>query len=171
MDYIATVDPSQPSGFDCMHGQSECVGDITELCVQMLTKNNWQQWFQLVQCADQNYGNIPTNLDTCAQQLGLDVNQIHACAKGSIGKALMMASINRTNSLPNQPIGSPTIYINGACDYGFYPCNNLSGPQWLDAVCAAYTGPLPPACSQAKPVVSGQSSSQTDLKICSPKKQ
>ena len=79
---------------------------------------------------------------------------------------MLAASINRTNSLGWNPRpGSPTVYVNGNCIYGYPPCQALDPTtsknkkkfanlipkffldQVLQFICQQYTGTKPAACS------------------------
>jgi len=152
MNYIASVDPTEPTGFYSKHGQSEVYGDFTELCVDTLTKSNADPfiWWKFVVCLDNNYGDIPDNVQSCASSLGLDYNVIQKCVNSTISSNLLKHSINITNSLGWNPRpGSPTVYVNKQCIYGLSPCTELdpSGNQVLQYICSLYTGTKPAGCN------------------------
>eukprot|EP01100_Stratorugosa_tubuloviscum_P013768 TRINITY_DN708_c0_g1_i1.p1 TRINITY_DN708_c0_g1~~TRINITY_DN708_c0_g1_i1.p1 ORF type:complete len:222 (-),score=77.20 TRINITY_DN708_c0_g1_i1:118-783(-) len=149
MNYVATVDPTQPSGFDSKHGQSEVWGDINELCVMNET-SNWSGWWQYVYCMFQTYNLIPDNSNSCAAQTNFNYNTIQSCVNGNLGSKLLTNSIDVTNSLGWDPRpGSPTVYVNGQCIYGYSPCKVLdpSTSSVRKYICGQYTGPLPAGCN------------------------
>jgi hypothetical protein len=155
INYIAKLDNTQPTGFFSKHGQSEVWGDIMELCAQTLSTG--YEWFNFTNCMYLNYDNVPTNAQQCASSSGLDYEKILSCTGNMnnnnvspVGRKYMIESINKTNSLgwtPPLP-GSPTIYVNGTCIWGYPPCNALEGDEVRALVCQLYPGPKPIGCSQ-----------------------
>jgi len=148
LDYIAEVDPNSQTGFDCMHGEDECVGDIQQLCAYSHYQSNYT-WWNFVLCEDQDQDNIPYNGEDCCSQSDMDYNVINNCATGSEGVTLMTNSINYTNSKNVQV--SCTIYIsdqefcvhNG--DWEDCKTHDLGGI--IEYICSQYTGTNPPpAC-------------------------
>jgi len=144
-NYIAKVDPSQPTGFDSKHGQNEVLGDFYELCVENVGPQN--KIWDLVVCIDTDVDGIPSNIQGCATQVGgIDWNQVGRCFKNS-ASTLMKASIAKTDSLKID--NSPTLFVNGQCIYGSLPtCNNVdpTSDMVLQAICQAYTGSKPSGC-------------------------
>jgi len=152
MNYIAVVDASQPSGFDSRHGQTEVWGDITELCVMNLVPENYT-WWDFVFCMSTDYSDIPDNSQHCAEKVGVSVHSVTSCIQTHLGKNLMLRSINITDSLNWNPRPtSPTVYINGVCEYGWNPCNQLDprGHEVRDYICNQYTGTPPDGCNWNK---------------------
>jgi len=150
MNYIAAVDSLEPSGFYSLHGQSEVWGDITELCIQHLVGLSNYVWFDYVNCVDQNFTEIPDNTQACASQNGINYKNIEGCVQSTVGINYMYQTINVTDSLGwNPQPGSPTVYINHNCVYGFSPCQNLdpSTNAVLRYICKKYTGQKPKGCS------------------------
>jgi hypothetical protein len=109
LDFIASVDPSQPSGFRSMHGPTEVAGmsvvprslvlrsqrgDFFELCVNYYYPNV-NQWYNFVTCMNQDRAAIPQPAQGCLQQAGLDWTRIASCATGPMGKKLLLASLTR----------------------------------------------------------------------------
>jgi len=142
-NFIAQVCSDQPTGFCSKHGQDEVRGDWYELCTSLL---NHDQLFPLVYCADQNYENIPTNIGTCASNLGIKFDPITSCVNTN-SKALLTTSIQQTNKLGIS--ASPNLFVNGACLYGSLDsCQNVdpTSNQILQAICDAYTGTKPSGC-------------------------
>jgi len=135
--------------FECMHGPTECQGDIIELCAYNVTFPASQYgWWEMGVCMQNDYDNIPQNAQQCAQQASLDWNKINACVTSGLGNKLFSASIVYSNNMGIS--ATPTIYIDGTAYVGG-PDDNLS------AVCQAYTGPPPAGCSSLKEKLKAQS--------------
>jgi len=148
MNYIANVDPTQPTGFYSKHGQSEVYGDFTELCVA--SSITADQWWSFIVCMYKNYDQIPNNGPSCATSVGFDFNSIKNCVSSENSSKLLKKSINITDSLGWNPRpGSPTVYVNKQCIYGLPPCQALdpSGNQVIQFICNQYTGKKPVACT------------------------
>jgi len=125
--------------FNCLHGDSECQGDIIELCAYNITVGTSPYgWWTMGLCMQQDQDNIPGNAQNCAQQAGLDWNKINSCVTSGLGNKLFSESIQYCNQMGVS--ATPTININGQ-SYEGGPDNNLQ------AVCQAYTGTPPPGCS------------------------
>jgi len=160
--FLAKIDNQQPSGFDSKHGQTEVWGDITELCIMHLisqekstTKKSYLTWWNYVICVDNNYTEIPDNTQACAQQVGLDYKAIESCVHSNLGKQLMILSINRTDARGWNPgPGSPTVYVNDQCIYGFPPCQALDPSTNVvkQFICNLYTGTKPSGCSNTNSI-------------------
>ena len=85
LDFIGTPNASAPSGVDCMHGPSECVGDAVQLCVQKYFPFTIDHdtrklgphlsWSNFLGCVgDFNHtadSAIPGNTNVCLQSLGV----------------------------------------------------------------------------------------------------
>eukprot|EP01118_Nematostelium_gracile_P017018 TRINITY_DN7153_c0_g1_i1.p1 TRINITY_DN7153_c0_g1~~TRINITY_DN7153_c0_g1_i1.p1 ORF type:complete len:215 (+),score=30.62 TRINITY_DN7153_c0_g1_i1:103-747(+) len=151
MNYIASVDPTQPSGFSSKHGPTEVQGDLLELCSMHVPAPNRLSWFELVNCAYNNYTSVPQILQPCSKSVGIDFSKLQACAPTAIAKQYMITSINATNSLGWNPTLSPTVYVNKQCIYGPAdpPCSELdpTSNQVLQLICSLYAGPQPQGCS------------------------
>jgi len=143
IDYIAKVDPTQPSGFSSKHGPTEVTGDFYELCLRQTDPTHI--WSLLV-CAYEHYNDVPGNLHPCANMAGIPWSPVLACYNSQRSN-LLKASIAATDSL--HITNSPTFYIDGQCVYGSEPnCQNLD-PQsdlMLHMICKAYTGTKPSGC-------------------------
>jgi hypothetical protein len=73
-------------------------GDFFELCVEYYSASV-SVWFNYTYCLNQDQRSIPQNAQSCAQQLGLDWNQLYACANGPMGKKLLLASLTRYDAV------------------------------------------------------------------------
>lgn len=153
-----------------MHGDSECEGNILQLCVQEhfpvshdIEGLGKHSWYGFLQCVDDDYEDIPSNTEDCLSALGVPPNvidDIYECAKGGEGEALMAASVNRTQRLCgghassyHHGCKSCEMFINEeqSCveDGGiWYNCSvGHTAEEWVKAVCNAYDGQdTPSAC-------------------------
>lgn len=119
-----------------MHGPKEVKGDLVQICAQKYSP----KWFDMILCQNKNPRAVDLNWESCAKDAGMPVSQIKSCAEGKEGKDLLAASFSRSESLGVS--GSPTIHIGGKNYEGRRGVNDLSR-----AICAAYTGDKPAACS------------------------
>ena len=133
LDYAAHVDPSQTIGFRCTHGESECIGNMYQLCAYNLTTPSTSNysWWEYFTCMDKDQSAVPNNAKSCAEKLGLDYAAIDACANSAAGKAFFTASIKRTEAAGVR--GTPTTFIDGKEYYGDHA---------LRTICQAYKGAL-----------------------------
>ncbi len=123
-----------------MHGPKEVMGDLVQACAQKHTS----KWFEFVTCQnkDTNGGMkaVDTNWEACAKEVGLAPETIGNCAKGEEGKALLAASFKKAAEVGAR--GSPTIMIAGQKHQGGRRPADL-----MRAICAAFSGEKPKACS------------------------
>jgi len=94
--------------YKSLHGQNEVQGDIVQLCAM---KYNPEKYLDMVVCQNQNAQQIPANWESCAQQKGLNVEDIKTCYEGDEGKDLLTQSIQESSNAGAS--ASPTIYLNG----------------------------------------------------------
>ncbi|KAJ3100942.1 hypothetical protein HDU97_001826 [Phlyctochytrium planicorne] len=97
--YIAKIDDSEPLGVKCLHGESECEGNIMQLCIRKYFPLH-KDWFRFVLCQDKNFMAIPSveQAKECAAEAGINLSLAHDCIHGDEGKELLKASIGVTNS-------------------------------------------------------------------------
>jgi len=150
VNYIAQVDDSQPTGFNCMHGQSECTGDIQQLCAKKYYPFNYV-WWNFLLCQDNTQDDIPDNGVTCAKQYFMNPLVINNFTNGQDGKDLMTKSITFTQS-KNIDV-SCTIYIMNQlyCVHNgdWENCQSHDPDEIVQYICNNYSGPSPPsACNQ-----------------------
>ena len=143
LGFLAEANESEPSGFTCMHGPSECVGNLAQLCVhehwplhvdvevgQLPAHLNWMLFLECVaEAADGSQFNhtadslIPGNTNACLQRHGVPAataDAIESCVAGAEGKALLASSSQRTHAmcgahsdLPRTACKSCSMYIDG----------------------------------------------------------
>eukprot|EP01029_Cantina_marsupialis_P029699 TRINITY_DN782024_c0_g1_i1.p1 TRINITY_DN782024_c0_g1~~TRINITY_DN782024_c0_g1_i1.p1 ORF type:complete len:215 (+),score=44.27 TRINITY_DN782024_c0_g1_i1:37-681(+) len=94
--FIADVSAGTETGFDCMHGQRECKGDLLQLCTDSLYSKNSTMNF--IQCMDRSQKVIPMNGKMCAGVNHLDYDAIEDCATSETGHDLMAKSIAYTKN-------------------------------------------------------------------------
>jgi hypothetical protein len=96
------------TGFQSLHGQNEVDENIIQLCA---IEQHKQKALDYILCRNKNILQADSGWETCANQVGLDLTKLKACAEGSRGKELLSASGAKANA--NQVSGSPTMFING----------------------------------------------------------
>ncbi|KAF4449916.1 hypothetical protein F53441_6835 [Fusarium austroafricanum] len=92
--------PTANDGVDCMHGPSECMGNIIELCARELypePKIN----LGFIMCLSRDYDDIPERslIEDCALEFAIDFQRLNDCAvkdDGAYGLSLLRNSIKRT---------------------------------------------------------------------------
>ncbi|KAJ3277232.1 hypothetical protein HK104_003525 [Borealophlyctis nickersoniae] len=98
--YIATPSDDAPYAAKCLHGDSECLGNIQQLCV----RNNYPnpaQWYNFIICQDRFYQSIPSEqlAQKCAEAVGVNYARVKSCVDGAEGKTLLRASVERTKEM------------------------------------------------------------------------
>ena len=152
MNYIARQ--LIPSNITCPHGDSECVGDMQQLCAQLMANpvNGTRTWWDFSTCQSATRTSIPDNAKACAAQVGLDYAAMSDCVS-SVGSNLLYYSAER--SVAAKQGVSCTLTLNGAqwCqhDSTWKGCSEGNdGASLTKAVCKRYTGAAAPAvCQQA----------------------
>jgi len=131
------------SGVKCQHGAGECVGNIWENCA-INQRPAFPEHFPFVLCMEQHAGRMLNFTDQCASVARLDYGRLRTCAEGQEGEGLLVEAGKRTGAHSYVP----WLLIDG---------RHADENRFLQLVCAAYTGPKPPACAQ--PVAGAQSGS------------
>jgi len=96
--YIGEFDDKAKYGVRCMHGETECDGNVQQLCFRHAYPD-LRQWWQFVQC--QNFGSRDKigTIDVarqCAKTIGHDWDEepgLRECAEGPQGRALLRESV------------------------------------------------------------------------------
>mmetsp|Transcript_24976 Transcript_24976/g.34976 ORF Transcript_24976/g.34976 Transcript_24976/m.34976 type:complete len:220 (-) Transcript_24976:73-732(-) len=154
MNYIASVNSSYATGFYSKHGQTEVLGDEDELCVMSITQptpsDSYITWWNFILCMFSDYADVPQNTQSCCDEVQVSYPQTQVCVMNQ-GDKLLTQSIKVTDSLgwPAPGPGSPTVYVDGSCIYGFPPCQayDPSTTSVLNYICNAYTGTKPAGCN------------------------
>ncbi|KAK2135287.1 hypothetical protein NOF04DRAFT_1340472 [Fusarium oxysporum II5] len=92
--------PTANDGVDCMHGPSECMGNIIELCARELYPDPKIN-LGFIMCLSRDYSEIPERslVEDCALESAIDFQQLSDCAvkeDGAYGLSLLRDSIKRT---------------------------------------------------------------------------
>ncbi|KAF9767530.1 hypothetical protein IL306_015281 [Fusarium sp. DS 682] len=92
--------PTANDGVDCMHGPSECMGNIIELCARELYPDPKIN-LGFTMCLSRDYNEIPERslVEDCALESAIDFQQLNDCAvkeDGAYGLSLLRDSIKRT---------------------------------------------------------------------------
>jgi hypothetical protein len=87
-------------GVSCMHGPTECLGNIIQLCAEDLYDDP-KQWFGFTMCMERSYEHIPERwlVQSCAAEYGLDFWKLNHCASkedGAYGIGLLRDSVEHT---------------------------------------------------------------------------
>ncbi|KAK0276428.1 hypothetical protein LTR91_000479 [Friedmanniomyces endolithicus] len=102
-------------GVSCRHGQSECLGDIVELCAANLYPDP-QVYLGFVMCMTRDYEDIPDRslVEDCALEHGISMARLNKCAiddDGAVGMDMLKASFNRSSNAGVEK--SCTVRLNG----------------------------------------------------------
>ncbi|KAK1808189.1 hypothetical protein LTR12_017451 [Friedmanniomyces endolithicus] len=102
-------------GVTCKHGQSECLGDIVELCAANLYPDP-KVYLGFVMCMTRDYEDIPDRslVEDCALEHGISMARLNKCAiddDGAVGMDMLKASFNRSSNAGVEK--SCTVRLNG----------------------------------------------------------
>mmetsp|Transcript_32075 Transcript_32075/g.92151 ORF Transcript_32075/g.92151 Transcript_32075/m.92151 type:complete len:218 (+) Transcript_32075:118-771(+) len=94
----------------CMHGPSECAGDIQQLCAQA-EAGSVSQLIDFVLCQSQDRQKIPDNGEECIAHAGYNAERMDTCIHGNKGMDMLKKSFGVSQS---RGIGlSCTVSVNG----------------------------------------------------------
>ncbi|KAF1990886.1 hypothetical protein K402DRAFT_389788 [Aulographum hederae CBS 113979] len=87
-------------GVACMHGQSECLGNIIELCTANLYPDP-KIYLGFTMCLFKSYSNIPKQelVEDCALEHGVDFSKVNECMSkddGAFGMGMLRSSVERS---------------------------------------------------------------------------
>ncbi|KAL1916005.1 uncharacterized protein VTP21DRAFT_6009 [Calcarisporiella thermophila] len=92
--YIAVPDESRPFGGACLHGDTECLGNIQELCFHdSCPKANW---LNFVRCMNEQRELIGTTDEiprNCSERMGYSYGPVRDCTLSPRGKELFKKSM------------------------------------------------------------------------------
>jgi hypothetical protein len=130
------------------HGAQEYEINRLQACAQHVisgqvgnwpaSAENWaKRYWPLVACTEKKFGKGTTEdaAKTCAQEAGVDADDLLACYTGADGDAAILAAAKATVD----HAGTPTIEVDG---------KDTSANSVLSAVCNAISGTKPAGCSK-----------------------
>jgi hypothetical protein len=102
LSYIGTSTPDD-DGVACMHGPTECLGNILQLCAAHEYPEP-KQWLGFAACTTERYAEIPERklIEQCAAEYGMEFERLNGCASrddGQFGLDLLKGSVDRSRSL------------------------------------------------------------------------
>lgn len=111
-----------------MHGQTECLGNIVELCASHLYRDP-KQYLGFTMCLSNDYADIPSSnlLQDCALEHGMDFGRLNQCISeddGERGVNMLKKSVQR--SADNNVTKSCTVRVNNK----IYCIRD--GGKWID---------------------------------------
>lgn len=100
LSYIGKNTNDDDDSVECMHGPSECLGNILELCAVNLYPNP-KIFLGFANCLTMNYNKIPQKelVKECSLEHGVDFNELNHCASkddGAFGMDLLRNSVTRS---------------------------------------------------------------------------
>lgn len=146
LGWIAKANEQYPTGYWSLHGQTEVIGNAYTSCAAEMY--GMTKALKFTKCLNVNISVVPTNARECAGKTGLDFEALRACALGEKGAKLLKEGVALSDSYG--AVWSPTIYIDGQmfCLWHSSPCKASKESDFGKAVCDAYTGTRPAACSK-----------------------
>lgn len=87
-------------GVECMHGQTECLGNILELCAASLYPDP-KLYLGFTMCLSRRYEEIPQQafVEDCALEHGLDFGKLNECMSkddGAYAMGMLRESVTRS---------------------------------------------------------------------------
>jgi hypothetical protein len=101
LSYIGTV-TNDDDGVECKHGQTECLGNIMELCAASEYPDP-KMYLGFTMCMSQHYRDIPqeTLAQDCALEFGLDFDKLNECMSrddGAYAMGMLRDSVTRSKN-------------------------------------------------------------------------
>ncbi|KAF1814136.1 hypothetical protein P152DRAFT_456365 [Eremomyces bilateralis CBS 781.70] len=99
LSYIGTP-TNHNDGIECMHGETECLGNIVELCAANLYPDP-KRYLGFTMCLSKQYQLIPDRdlIADCALEYGLSFERLNECMSqedGAYGMGLLRSSVERS---------------------------------------------------------------------------
>lgn len=106
LSFIGT--PTDNDGVACMHGPTECMGNIIELCAASLYPDP-KMYLGFTMCISKEYSSIPerTLVEDCALEHGIDFQKLNECAvqdDGGFGMGMLRDSVKRSTDVGILPL-------------------------------------------------------------------
>ena len=125
--------------FTCQHGANECFGNLMENCVFHLSGK--QIGFEFAICLEENIRQYSQDFTKtgayCAQQLGVNMDDVTGCMQGDVGNKIQHDVADQTESLFPAHQYVPWIVVNNKHDSA---TENLVMDDLLGYVCKNYKG-------------------------------
>ncbi|XP_015589606.1 GILT-like protein C02D5.2 isoform X2 [Cephus cinctus] len=134
-----TVKTDNGYEFECQHGPIECQANIIHACTINIIKDPSLQ-LQYISCMIQNNIKPVDIMQTCAEQMELDYQQIQECSDDAKGKNLLAMYGEMTHALKPGVSFIPTVTLDKNSDNQPAILKNL-----LHQVCLLLNSP-PPGC-------------------------
>ena len=172
LNYIANESAPNSGAFVCRHGPGECTGDMQQLCAKELdtsqpAEGDLPVWFQFALCQSNSSASIPANGQACAEEVGLDWNNMQYCVSNN-GPELLAASIQRRHAGNANESISCTVELDRQfwCQHngGWVGCSEGNTADDLTAaICNRYAGQKKPiACEPVATHADEQASEEKD---------
>lgn len=129
--------------FTCQHGPQECWGNLLESCTLHFEK--FPTAFEIIHCAEVSLYPIDA-YQKCVTDFGGDYDQIHDCAKGSLGNKLEHEMALKTEALDPPHNYVPWVTVNGVHTEDM---EKAAEKNLLSLVCTTYQGQPPEECQQS----------------------
>lgn len=94
--------------FRSLHGQPEVDGDMRQACIDKYYSN--EVLYDYLVCVADDYRNLGTIWEKCAESNGIDAAKIKSCFEGEEGKTLLAENVKEAEKYG--VTGSPTLIIN-----------------------------------------------------------
>ncbi|OCK82410.1 hypothetical protein K432DRAFT_324352 [Lepidopterella palustris CBS 459.81] len=99
LSYIGSV-TNNDDGVQCMHGQTECLGNMVELCAASVYPDP-KIYLGFTMCLSKQYSDIPQKdlLEDCALEHGIDFDKLNHCMSqddGAYGMGMLRDSVQRS---------------------------------------------------------------------------
>ncbi|KAF2103282.1 hypothetical protein NA57DRAFT_33229, partial [Rhizodiscina lignyota] len=90
-------------GVECMHGETECLGNIVELCAAHLYPDP-KIYLGFAMCLSKDYEKIPQEdfVDECALEHSIDFGKLNSCMSkddGAFALGMLRSSFNRSDDV------------------------------------------------------------------------
>eukprot|EP01063_Lacrimia_lanifica_P012067 TRINITY_DN1868_c0_g2_i1.p2 TRINITY_DN1868_c0_g2~~TRINITY_DN1868_c0_g2_i1.p2 ORF type:complete len:159 (+),score=92.30 TRINITY_DN1868_c0_g2_i1:235-711(+) len=131
-----------PGGaFECQHGAAECVGNMAETVVKSMTEGNAIAYMPFDVCVEDGEPITEELVRRCAQQNGLDGEEVVAAMHDGRGARLQEAEAEKTEALyaGKSSFHVPYFTFNGEEYENYY--------NMLSDVCNYWQGERPAGCS------------------------
>ncbi len=130
------IGKEEGGSFSSLHGDNEVKGDMAQLCA---AEQLGGKALDFIACQNDNPKEVAENWESCAKDVGIDVDKLTSCVEGQEGHDLLAASFAR--SADKKVTGSPTMFVNGERYQG-----GRSTSQLLRALCSELGDEGPQAC-------------------------